>query len=267
MATTATTATAAPQYGDAPPRRDSHGGDTDVHKLRANAHTDRASIRRSLDTATEDAELKARQEVAAEEAELNTRREVAAEEAELDARRNFERSAAAKKAKTEARRAIARKEAADEAARRKRQALAAEKRRAAERKAAAQAVQPRRERAANVPATGRGAVALNEALAQRGKPYVWGAVGPSSFDCSGLMQYAYRRAGIELPRTTWGQITAGRRVSVSEARPGDLVFYRGAAHVGMYMGGGQVVHAPRPGRNVRVESVHTMPVYAVVRPT
>lgn len=81
------------------------------------------------------------------------------------------------------------------------------------------------------------------------------------------MQYAYRRAGIDLPRTTWGQINAGRRVSASNARPGDLVFYRGAAHVGMYMGGGQVVHAPRPGRNVTVQPLHAMPVYAVVRPT
>ncbi|MGW1412572.1 C40 family peptidase [Streptomyces sp. NPDC002403] len=249
MATTATTATAAPQSGDAPPRPNVHSGDTDVHKLRTNARTDRDSIRQSLDAA-------------AAEAELDARRDAAAADAELDARRN----AAAAKAALDAKQSIARREAAKTALRKK-QALAAEKKLAAEQQAAGEAKQSRREHAANAPTTSRAAVALNQALAQRGKPYVWGAVGPSSFDCSGLMQYAYRRAGLNLPRTTWGQINAGRRVSVSEARPGDLVFYRGAAHVGMYMGHGQVVHAPRPGRNVSVQPLHAMPVYAVVRPT
>ncbi|WP_327249943.1 C40 family peptidase [Streptomyces sp. NBC_01320] len=180
------------------------------------------------------------------------------------------RDAAAEEAALEARRSIARRDAA--AALRKKQARAAERnlareRRAAERQAAVEAQKVRREHTAHVPAAGRVRIALNEALAQRGKPYVWGAEGPSSFDCSGLMQYAYRRAGLELPRTTWGQINAGRRVPVSEARPGDLVFYRGAAHVGMYIGDGQVVHAPRPGRNVTVQPLYAMPVYAVVRPT
>ncbi|MFD3998700.1 C40 family peptidase [Streptomyces sp. NPDC058548] len=110
------------------------------------------------------------------------------------------------------------------------------------------------------------AIAVRAALAQRGKPYVWGAVGPSSFDCSGLMQYAYRRAGVRLPRTTWDQINAGKRIPRSAIRPGDLVFYRNAAHVGMYIGDGRIVHAPRPGTVVRTADLHVMPVYAVVRP-
>lgn len=110
-------------------------------------------------------------------------------------------------------------------------------------------------------------VAVTTALAQRGKPYVWGATGPNSFDCSGLIQYAYRRAGIRLPRVTWDQMKSGRRVSVSAIRAGDLVFYRSAAHVGMYVGNGRMVHAPKPGTHVRTAGLYLMPVYAVVRPS
>ncbi|WP_329167106.1 C40 family peptidase (plasmid) [Streptomyces sp. NBC_01717] len=210
--------------------------------------------------------MEARRDAAAEQADMEARRDTAAEEAALEARRDM----AAEEAALEARRSIARREAA--ATLRKKQAQAkqrrlARERRAAERQAVLEAQKIRREHSAHVPAAGRVRIALSEALAQRGKPYVWGAEGPSSFDCSGLMQYAYRRAGLELPRTTWGQINAGRRVPVSEARPGDLVFYRGAAHVGMYIGDGRVIHAPRPGRNVTVQPLHAMPVYAVVRPT
>ncbi|MER5889370.1 C40 family peptidase [Streptomyces sp. NPDC001941] len=111
------------------------------------------------------------------------------------------------------------------------------------------------------------AVAVDVALAQRGKPYVWGATGPGSFDCSGLTQYAYRRAGIRLPRVTWDQLRAGRRVGLDSIRPGDLVFYRGAAHVGLYVGDGRIVHAPHPGAPVRTADLRVMPVYAVVRPS
>ncbi|MER7000845.1 NlpC/P60 family protein [Streptomyces sp. NPDC000410] len=175
--------------------------------------------------------------------------EAAAERVELEARRdNAQRAAAAE--------AVALKKRAD-----------AEARALAERKAAAEASKKRRQEAlAQKRTSDRASEALRVALEQRGKPYVWGAAGPSSFDCSGLMQYAYGRAGLSLPRTTWDQIKAGRRVPVSAARPGDLVFYRSAAHVGMYMSGGKVVHAPRPGRDVTVQSLHAMPVYAVVRP-
>ncbi|UYQ61671.1 NlpC/P60 family protein [Streptomyces peucetius] len=99
-----------------------------------------------------------------------------------------------------------------------------------------------------------------------GRPYVWGANGPSGFDCSGLVQWSYAQAGVGLPRTSQAQANAGRRVPLSQARPGDIVTYRGdASHVGMYVGNGQVVHAPYPGASVRYDPVGMMPVHAVTR--
>lgn len=116
-------------------------------------------------------------------------------------------------------------------------------------------------------ASGRGALAVAAARQMIGAPYVWGATGPNSFDCSGLMQYAYGRAGVSLPRTSQEQMNAGQRVPLDQARPGDLIIYRGdASHVGMYVGGGQVVHAPYPGARVRYDPVGMMPITAVTRP-
>ncbi|MDI3342730.1 NlpC/P60 family protein [Streptomyces albidoflavus] len=105
------------------------------------------------------------------------------------------------------------------------------------------------------------------ARAQMGKPYVWGAAGPDSFDCSGLTQAAWKTAGISLPRTTWDQVGVGQKVSVDNAQPGDLVFfYDDISHVGIYIGGGEMIHAPKPGADVRVESIYYMPIHSVVRP-
>ncbi|MFJ7781302.1 NlpC/P60 family protein [Streptomyces albidoflavus] len=105
------------------------------------------------------------------------------------------------------------------------------------------------------------------ARAQMGKPYVWGAAGPGSFDCSGLTQAAWKTAGISLPRTTWDQVGVGQKVSVDNAQPGDLVFfYDDISHVGIYIGGGEMIHAPKPGADVRVESIYYMPIHSVVRP-
>lgn len=99
-----------------------------------------------------------------------------------------------------------------------------------------------------------------------GKPYVWGATGPSSFDCSGLTQAAWRSAGVSLPRTTYTQINAGQRVSRSELAPGDLVFfYSGISHVGLYVGGGRMIHAPRPGAPVRIAPIDQMPFAGATR--
>jgi cell wall-associated NlpC family hydrolase len=113
----------------------------------------------------------------------------------------------------------------------------------------------------------RAAAAVAAARSAVGLPYVWGAAGPRSFDCSGLTQWAYGRAGMSIPRTSQGQRTAGRQVPLSQARPGDLVIYRDdASHVGMYVGDGQVVHAPHPGAQVRYDPVGMMPVSAVTRP-
>lgn len=117
------------------------------------------------------------------------------------------------------------------------------------------------------PSSGRAATAVMAARSAVGRPYVWGSTGPSGFDCSGLMVWSYRQAGVALPRTSQAQRHAGRKVSLSEARPGDLVTYRSdASHVGMYVGNGQVVHAPYPGARVRYDPVGMMPVSSVTRP-
>nr|WP_240969102.1 C40 family peptidase [Streptomyces sp. HNM0575] len=113
----------------------------------------------------------------------------------------------------------------------------------------------------------RAAAAVAAARSAVGRPYVWGATGPGSFDCSGLTQWAYGRAGVAIPRTSQEQRSAGRQVPMSQARPGDLVVYRDdASHVGMYVGGGQVVHAPHPGAPVRYDRADMMPVSSVTRP-
>lgn len=105
------------------------------------------------------------------------------------------------------------------------------------------------------------------AEAQLGKPYVWGATGPNSYDCSGLTQDAWAAAGVSLPRTTWDQVNAGTTVSRSEMLPGDLVFfYDDVSHVGIYVGNGQMIHAPKPGDVVKYESIDYMPFHSAVRP-
>ncbi|MCX4780527.1 C40 family peptidase [Streptomyces sp. NBC_01264] len=113
----------------------------------------------------------------------------------------------------------------------------------------------------------RAARAVAFAYGAIGKPYVWGATGPGSYDCSGLTQAAWRAAGVSLPRTTYTQINAGRRISRDALAPGDLVFfYSGVTHVGMYIGNGQMIHAPRPGSTVRVAPVDSMPWAGASRP-
>lgn len=96
--------------------------------------------------------------------------------------------------------------------------------------------------------------AMAFALAQRGKPYFWGADGPSSYDCSGLTMAAYRTIGMRLPHSSAAQSTMGRPVSRSQLQPGDLVFFGSPVHhVGIYVGGGKMVDAPNFGQPVRVE--------------
>ncbi|WP_306186434.1 MULTISPECIES: NlpC/P60 family protein [unclassified Streptomyces] len=112
----------------------------------------------------------------------------------------------------------------------------------------------------------RAAAAVTYAYQKLGSPYVWGATGPDAFDCSGLAQAAYRAAGISLPRTTYAQINAGRRVSRSDLRPGDLVFfYSGISHVGIYVGNGQMIHAPNPSAPVRLAPIDQMPFAGATR--
>ncbi|MEU3818420.1 NlpC/P60 family protein [Streptomyces sp. NPDC030392] len=105
------------------------------------------------------------------------------------------------------------------------------------------------------------------ARAQLGKPYVRGAAGPSSYDCSGLTQAAWKAAGVELPRTAPDQAEAGRRVDADELLPGDLLFFGdGLRHVGIHLGDGRVIHAPEPGAAVREEPVASLPFRSAVRP-
>jgi hypothetical protein len=106
------------------------------------------------------------------------------------------------------------------------------------------------------------AVAVRFALAQLGKPYRWGADGPRSYDCSGLVQTAYRAAGVALPRVSRQQHKAGRKVPLTRLRAGDLLFYardtsnpRTIYHVGMYLGSGRMVEAPHRRAAVRIASI------------
>ena len=118
--------------------------------------------------------------------------------------------------------------------------------------------QPVAEAATGSPA----AVAVKFAISQLGKPYRWGADGPRSFDCSGLVQTAYRAAGVALPRVSRQQYRAGTHVSLRSLRAGDLLFYakdtsnpRTIYHVGMYLGAGRMVEAPNPRAPVRIASM------------
>ncbi len=99
------------------------------------------------------------------------------------------------------------------------------------------------------------ASAVRLAAAQRGKPYRWGAAGPSSFDCSGLVQYVYRRLGVSVPRTTYAQYAATLHIPRSQLRVGDLIFVDGLSHVGIYAGFGFIWHAPHTGARVRLSLI------------
>ncbi|MEU0356188.1 C40 family peptidase [Streptomyces cyaneofuscatus] len=117
------------------------------------------------------------------------------------------------------------------------------------------------------PPTRQGGDAITYAIEQIGKPYVWGAEGPGSFDCSGLTSQAWAAAGRPIPRTSQEQWKQLPRVPVSSLRPGDLVIYfPKATHVALYIGDGLVVQAPRPGTQVKVSPVASNPLLGAVRP-
>jgi peptidoglycan DL-endopeptidase CwlO len=105
-------------------------------------------------------------------------------------------------------------------------------------------------------ATNVGTTALRAALTQRGKPYVWGAAGPDSYDCSGLVMWAFAQEGISLPHYTGDQWNSGMHVSRADLEPGDLVFFfADISHVGIYIGNGLMVDAPSTGQVVQVQAV------------
>ncbi|MFJ9056853.1 NlpC/P60 family protein [Streptomyces sp. NPDC102409] len=117
------------------------------------------------------------------------------------------------------------------------------------------------------PPTEEGGEAVRFAVEQIGKPYVWGAEGPESFDCSGLTSQAWSDAGRTIPRTSQEQWRQLPRVPVGSLRPGDLVVYfPEATHVALYIGNGLVVQAPRPGASVKVSPLASNPLLGAVRP-
>jgi peptidoglycan DL-endopeptidase CwlO len=102
--------------------------------------------------------------------------------------------------------------------------------------------------------------AMNTALAQIGKPYRYGAAGPSAFDCSGLTSWAFKQNGVTIPRTSRAQSTFGTPVAKANLQPGDLVFfYKPVSHVAIYIGNGQVVHASTSGQPVKISPLANMP--------
>ncbi|MFC4119403.1 C40 family peptidase [Nonomuraea zeae] len=119
---------------------------------------------------------------------------------------------------------------------------------------AATAARQRAARIARQQAKARKAIAV--AKNQIGDPYRYGATGPGSFDCSGLVQYAWKKAGVRLPRVASSQFSRIRnKVSWRNLRPGDLMFFSGLGHVGMYVGKGKMIHSPRTGERVRIDKL------------
>lgn len=104
-------------------------------------------------------------------------------------------------------------------------------------------------------ASGKGKQALAFALAQIGEPYVYGGTGPNGWDCSGLVMKSWAAAGVSIPRVVGPQIAAGQSVPMNKLQPGDIVAYGDMSHDGLYLGGGRVVHAPRPGKSVEITSL------------
>jgi cell wall-associated NlpC family hydrolase len=115
------------------------------------------------------------------------------------------------------------------------------------------AVAPQSETVVAPPSTHSGVVGV--ALSQLGTQYVWGGAAPGGFDCSGLVMWAYAQVGVSLPHSTYSQYGVGLPVSRDQLEPGDLVFFDGLGHVGLYIGGGQFVHAPHTGDVVKISNL------------
>ncbi|RPE40738.1 NlpC/P60 family protein [Streptomyces sp. Ag109_O5-1] len=117
------------------------------------------------------------------------------------------------------------------------------------------------------PPSQEGDRAVRYAVQQLGKPYEWGAAGPKTYDCSGLTSQAWDHAGTPIPRTSQEQWAALPHVPLNQLRPGDLVVYfPEATHVALYLGGGRVVQAPRPGAKIKVSPIAANPILGAVRP-
>ncbi len=207
------------------------------------------------------------QELAAEAEERRDRIEATIEEQAAEVARN-ERILASAIEREEAERRAA-EEAARRAAAQRRQEERARQQAAAQRTSSQNTTSSNPSPSPAPAARANAQVAVDAALAQLGKPYRWGATGPNAFDCSGLMVYAWRQAGVTLPRTSHSQFTNLRSISRSELKPGDLVFAGSPRvhHVGMYIGNGQIVHSPRAGRPVEVRSMERRDLRGFARVT
>jgi cell wall-associated NlpC family hydrolase len=104
-----------------------------------------------------------------------------------------------------------------------------------------------------------GEQAVRAAESKLGAPYVYGAAGPDAFDCSGLIQWAYKQAGLNIPRTSYDQAAAGVAVAQSDLRVGDVISFYGGSHSGIYAGNGNVIHASTAGQPVKLAPVSSMP--------
>jgi cell wall-associated NlpC family hydrolase len=115
-----------------------------------------------------------------------------------------------------------------------------------------------RQSVAGPPAPTKAELAVRYALGEVGVPYRWGGESPATgFDCSGLVRWAYGRVGIDLPHNSYALYSSGRRVPERGMEPGDILFFEGLGHVGIYLGRGRMVHAPQTGRNVEVVRLGT----------
>jgi peptidoglycan DL-endopeptidase CwlO len=127
--------------------------------------------------------------------------------------------------------------------------------------------QPDTSDASDTAGSSKGEAAVAFAKRQLGKPYVFGAAGPNAYDCSGLTLSAWKAAGVSLSRTSQSQFHDGRAVSKSDLQPGDLVFYySGISHVALYVGGGQIIHAPNSRSSVKYAPLDSMPYMGARRP-
>ena len=115
-------------------------------------------------------------------------------------------------------------------------------------------------------AGGAGAIAVKAALTRLGDPYVWAAAGPDAFDCSGLVVWSFQQAGVSLPHSSQELAAGGQPVAVEQMQPGDVIsYYSDASHVGLYVGGGKMVHASTYGVPVAVVGIDNAPIYNVRR--
>jgi peptidoglycan DL-endopeptidase CwlO len=236
-----------------------HNNDALGNADRANHDADRAKA--AAEQAAADAQAQV-ERLAAQKEDLDD--QIAAYQAEYE-RLNAEEQRASRAAAE--RQAAADQAAADQAA--ADQAAAEPDASSGQSSGPAPAAAPAPPAPAAAPATGGSSAAqtaVDTAMAQLGDPYVWAAAGPDAFDCSGLVQYAYAAAGIQLPHSSSMQSTMGSPVARSALLPGDLVFfYSPVSHVGIYIGNGQMVHASTSGEPVKTASVDSMPSYNSAR--